>query len=317
MNANDVIESYVTDVALQLPRKQRSDVAFELRALLKEGLQDKAEAAGRGADAAIAIEFLHAFGRPEDVAARYRPTLTIIDPADGHAFVRATVIGLTIIWGVGLLQYMQQPIASGSDFLRALGQWWGANLLPSLWWPGLLVVSFGASSWLRRRSPQTSQWQPRSGNRIAGGRASLVLGIVGILCGAFVLIDPRWILDFFWGGHAAPAAYQALTYTDGFLGRQAPLLFVLILLNIPLLLAVIVKGRWSASLRRMETVLALATCAVLAWTVLDGPVFIAVASNQMMKLSMVLIIAFMLINFGVKAYRDVRPVPNQRMQSER
>ena len=37
MNANDVIEAYVTDVALRLPRRQRNDVAFELRALLNEG----------------------------------------------------------------------------------------------------------------------------------------------------------------------------------------------------------------------------------------------------------------------------------------
>ena len=34
MNANDVIEAYVTEVALRLPRKQRNDVAFELRAQL-------------------------------------------------------------------------------------------------------------------------------------------------------------------------------------------------------------------------------------------------------------------------------------------
>ena len=80
MNANDLIESYVIDVAVQLPRKQRNDVAFELRALLNEGLQDKAEAAGRHVDATMATEFLRAFGRPADVAARYRPTLTIIDP---------------------------------------------------------------------------------------------------------------------------------------------------------------------------------------------------------------------------------------------
>ena len=38
MNANNVIESYVTDVALQLPRRQRNDVAFELRALLQVSL---------------------------------------------------------------------------------------------------------------------------------------------------------------------------------------------------------------------------------------------------------------------------------------
>ena len=66
MNANDLIESYVTDVAVQLPRKQRNDVAFELRALINEELQARAEAAGRGVDAAMATEFLQAFGRPED-----------------------------------------------------------------------------------------------------------------------------------------------------------------------------------------------------------------------------------------------------------
>ena len=48
MNANDVIESYVTEVAVKLPRKQRNDVAFELRALINEELQGRAEAAGRG-----------------------------------------------------------------------------------------------------------------------------------------------------------------------------------------------------------------------------------------------------------------------------
>src|SRR5262249_18639896 len=82
MNANELIESYVTDVAVRLPRKQRNDVAFELRELLTEELQAKAEATGRDADAAMATELLQAFGRPVDVAARYRPTLTVIDPAD-------------------------------------------------------------------------------------------------------------------------------------------------------------------------------------------------------------------------------------------
>jgi hypothetical protein len=312
MNADDVIESYVTDVAVQLPRRQRNDVAFELRALLNEGLQDKAEAAGRDLDAAMAIEFLRAFGRPAEVAARYRPTLTIIEPEDGHAFLRATVIGLAIIWGVGLLMRLQQLIDSGSDFLSALGQWWGATVISSLWWPGLLVVSFATTSWLRRRWPQTWEWKPLAGDRIHGGRAALVLGIVGILCGLFVLIDPRWLLDVFWGGRAAPAAYQALTYVDAFHQRQAPCLFVLILLNVPLLIAVIVQGRWSALMRRIEMGIGLATCAVMAWTVLDGPVFMASNSNQAIKSSMTLIVVLMLIKLGIDLHRSVRPTPNQQ-----
>src|SRR5947209_4777111 len=107
MNAKDVIESYVTDVAVRLPRKQRNDVAFELRALLNEELQAKAEAAGHvsdaadAVDAAIATELVQSWGQPREVAARYRPTLTVIDPADGPTFLRATVIGLAVIWCLG------------------------------------------------------------------------------------------------------------------------------------------------------------------------------------------------------------------------
>jgi hypothetical protein len=315
MNANDLIESYVTDVAVKLPRKVRNDVAFELRALLNEELQAKAEAAGRGVDAAMATELLHAFGRPVDVAARYRPTLTIIDPADGHTFLRAAVIGLAIIWCVGLLMRLRQPIDSGWDLLTALGQWWGTTVIPSLWWPGLLVVSFGVASWVRRRWPQTSEWKPRAGDRIHGGRAALVMGVVGILCGLLVLIDPRWLLDVLFGSRAAPAAYEAFTYTDTFRQRQAPFLLVLIVLNIPLLITVIVKGRRSAIMRRIEVGLSLATCAVLVWTVLDGPVFIAPSSDRTVKFFLVLIVAFTLISIGIKLYRSVRPAPNQQIQA--
>jgi len=316
MNANDVIESYVTDVAVRLPRKQRNDVAFESRALINDGIQDKAEAAGRVVDAAMATEFLRAFGRPEDVAARYRPTLTIIDPTDGYAFVRASAIGLAIIWGAGLVEVLQQPIGSGLDFLTTLGRWWGSTLIPSLWWPGVLVVGFGIASWLRRRqSPQSSHWRPRAGDRIPGGRAAMVMALLGILCGLAVLIDPRWVLELLFRGQMAPAAYDALTYTETFRHRQAPSLLVLLALNIPLLITVIVSGRWSAMMGRIDTGLRLLTCAMLGWIVLDGPVFIASGSDQMIKFFMAVIATVTLIDLGIKLHRSVKPAPSQQSQS--
>ena len=310
MNANDVIESYVTDVAVQLPRRQRNDVAFELRALINEELQDRAEAAGRGVDAAMATEFLQGFGHPEEVAARYRPALTLIDPADGHKFLRMTVIGLAIIWCLGLLQRLGQPIGSAGDVLNLLGQWWTGTAIPSLWWPGVLVVWFGLAAWSRRRWPQTPAWKPRARDRIHGGRAAMVMALVGMLCGLYVLIEPRWVLDFFWGGRAAPAAYQALTYTDAFLQHQAPWLLALLLFNIPVFIAVIVKGRWTATLRRIETTSSLVTCAVLAWTVLNGPVFMTPVSDGTAKFFVVLIIAFTLFAMAVKSRKKVVPAPN-------
>lgn len=321
MNANDTninewIESYVDDVALKLPRRQRADVAFELRALLHEELQARADAAGRPADAAMAMALLQTFGHPKEVAARYRPTLTIIDPADGHAFRRITLIGLAVIWGAGLLEVLQQPIGSGWDLLTPLSQWWLGVAIPSLWWPGMLVVGFALAARSRRKRPHAAVWTPRTGKRTHANRIAMAAGIVGILCGVFVLIEPRWLLEIVWQGRAAQEAYTALTYAEPFRHRQAPILLALLLLNIPMLIAAILGGRWSVNMRRMETALSLITCGVMLWTVLDGPVFMADSSDSTVKLAMVVIVAVTLINFGIQAFRRVRPRPDRGVPAQ-
>jgi hypothetical protein len=311
MTANDVIESYVNDVAVRLARRQRNDVAFELRALLHEELQARADAAGRAADVAMATELVNAFGRPADVAARYRPTLTIIDPADGHTFLRASLIGCAILWAIGLAL----QLLPGGDVLSALGRWWTGSVIPSLWWPGLLVVNFGIAAWARRRWPQRSEWKPRPADRIHGGRAALGLGLVYIVCGVLVLLDPAALLNLVLGGHAAPAALTALTYTDTFRQRLAPLLLALLLLNIPLFISVLVQGRWSDRMRRVELALSLVTCAVLAWTALDGPVLLAAASDRTLKSCLLLIVAWQLLQLGVTLRRSVQPSPDRQLQA--
>lgn len=315
MNANEVIESYVADVALQLPRKQRNDVAYELRALIGEGLQDRAEAAGREPDAAMAIAFLREFGRPDEVAARYRPNLIIIDPADAHAFLRISVIGLVIIWGLGLWSSLSQPIDSGlstlSVFGHRWGHWWGSVFLPSLWWPGVLVTGYALAAWIRRRWPQTAQWEPRSGDRIQGGRAAMALALLGMACGLYILTQPTVVLDLIFGGRAAPVAYQALTYTDTFLQRQAPWMFALLAFNLPFYAAVMVRGRWSPTLRRIETVFVLLTCAAMLWVIVDGPVMMTQTSDRTAKALMALIVAFSLLTTAVQALRKVKPAPDR------
>ena len=310
MTANDLIESYVADVAVRLPRKQRNDVAFELRALLQEELQAKADTAGQGVDVRMATEMLRAFGHPGDVAARYLPTLTIIDPADGRKFLHASVIGLAIIWVLGLVTRLRQPIDSGWDLLSVLGQWWGGTVIPSLWWPGLLVTAFGAAAWTRRQWPQSSEWKSLAGDRLQGGRAGMAVGLVAMVCGLYLLIKPRWLLDALWGGHAAPAAYQALTYADAFLQGPAPYLLALITLNIPLFALAIMKGRWSDTLRAADTALSVSTCAMMGWAVLGGPIFLAPGSDQTVKFAMALIIAGTLVQWGIKVHRRVRPAPS-------
>lgn len=317
MTANDLIEAYVADVARRLPRAQRNDVAFELRALLREELQARAEGAGRDADPAMATALLRDFGRPAEVAARYRPALTIVDPADGRAFLRATVIGLAIIWTLGLLTRLRQPIGSGLDLLQPLSEWWLGTVIPSLWWPGLLVVGFGLAAWSRRRWPGKAEWTPRAEDRAEVSRAALVLGLAGIVCGVLVLLDPRWFVDLLLGGRAAPSLQEAFAYTEAFRRRQAPWLLGLILLNVPLLITVLAHGRWTVPLRRAHTVLSLATCAVMTWTVLDGPMYAAPATDRTAKAAIVVLIALSLGTTVRQWIRSVRPSPGGPMRVAR
>ena len=179
----------------------------------------------------------------------------------------------------------------------------------------MLVVYFGAAAWVHRRWPNTAVWKPRAGDRIQGGRVGMVMALIGILCGTYVLIDPRVVLDIVWNGRAVAVAYESLTYTDTFLQRQAPWVLALLLVNIPMFITRIVMGRLPAIMRRIETALGLITCAVLTWTILDGPVFMTETSDKTAKFLVALIVAFTLIYFAVKAYRIVRPMPNQRLHS--
>jgi hypothetical protein len=311
-DANALIDTYVADVAVRLPRRQRDDVAFELRALLHEELQAKAEDAGRVVDAEMALALLRAFGRPADVAARYRPTLTIVDPADGRTFLVWSVAGLAVIWGLGLLELLQHGADGGWDWghmATLLGQWLGGTVVSSLWWPGVLVTGFAMAAASRRRRPRESTWTPRSVDRITGGRMTLALGLVGMLGGIALLIEPRWVLDIVWRGHAAPAAYTALTYTDAFLRGPAFVLLALVAVNVPLGLAAMAQGRWTPTLRRIETALSLVTCAAMLWAVADGPIFLSERSDSTAKLLMALIAAYIVIHHAITAYRRVRPAP--------
>lgn len=310
MTANEVIECYVSDVAVQLPRKQRNDVAFELRALLGEELQARAADTGRAPDAAMALELLRGFGRPVDVASRYRPTLTVIDPVDGYSFVRALWIGLAVIWSMGLLGALSRMPETASELLQVLGQWLAQSVFGALWWPGLLVLCFGAGAWSRRRGPASNEWQPLAPDRIVGSRVGLVLGIVGILAGLYLLVEPRWVLDFFWGGRAAPVAYEALTYTESFRELRGPVLYTLLALNVPLLLAVLITGRWTPRLRRLEMAHSVAVILAMAWVIFGGPIFMTPHSDLFTKALMFVILVGCLLYLGVTAYRQVRPTPS-------
>lgn len=147
MSINDLIESYVRDVARYLPRGKRNDVAFELRALLGDELAAKAQAAGRAPDRALVMELLKGFGRPAEVAGRYFQRQAVIDATDTHHFLIWTLAAAITVCVMSRLS-PAGALSGGGLFLQCLG--------------GLVIV-FAVMGWWRRRHPGAVGWRPRRG----------------------------------------------------------------------------------------------------------------------------------------------------------
>ena len=134
MTAEDLIESYVDDVARRLPKKLRNDVGFELRSLLLEDLQAKAVEANRPTDPAMAMALLSAFGRPADVAEQYRPaSFVIIKPTDTNTFAVIAIMAVVLQWVVSLPPVFIQPEIFPGQAVSRLGAWWVSFGLGAFW----------------------------------------------------------------------------------------------------------------------------------------------------------------------------------------
>jgi hypothetical protein len=162
MEPDDIIASYVDEVVRRIPRRQRRDVGLELRSLLAEELAGRAADAGRPADDALALQLLTEFGRPDDVADRYRPAgFTVIRPADAPRFLWVALGGVAVQWALTLPAVFGAGAgasgaegAAGLDFWSRLAVWWLSWGLGAFWWPGFLItltLIAGAAGTARRR----------------------------------------------------------------------------------------------------------------------------------------------------------------------
>ena len=158
MNAQDVIESYVRDVARFLRRDARNDVAMELRALLHDELAARAATLGTVPDRTMAMEVLAAFGRPAAVATRYRSRDPLVEPEDNHSFLIYAVAGAL---GTAVL---------GGDGGDVMG------------WIGTVFVLFAIVGWARRRAPaERFTWTPTAPDKPArGGRWPALAAALGM-----------------------------------------------------------------------------------------------------------------------------------------
>lgn len=283
-----LIESYVLDVTRRLPRRMRNDVAFELRALLTEGLRDRAAGAGRLPDDAMALAIVRDFGRPDDVAARYHPPGDpIIPPSQSVGFAWASLMGIVLQWAGSLPLSLSGQLFPGVPESAYIGAWWTSYGLGAFWWPGFLVTVMMAAAWVRRTWPaKPVDWAPTvKFDRDHINRPAMMLGLGLALCGVAIWVFIAWIVTT----QDSPFS-RALAFDPDFMATRAPAVLLLWAAGIALMVVLMVEGRWRVLTRRADLWNKIASCLLLAWFVFGGRIFVTEAADQMTKGCLVLII---------------------------
>ena len=300
MNAQQLIEAYVDDVVRRLGRKQRNDVGVELRTLLGDELRAQASGEGKPADVEMAMSLLRRFGRPEDVAVRYRkPGFPIIEDANAATFVKLSAIGMAVMWLGGLYATFRH-----GGGLSQLGYWWTKYGLSAFWWPGFLVTCMGIASWVRRRFPVADEWKPRLIDRDRINRPLWVVALAFFVLGTIWLTNPAQFVEQITSGRLARSFYDVLIYDDTFRRWRLPILLVILTAQLMVYAVLIARGRWQSITRWLDIALSASGMAFLFWSLAEGRIFQSEISDRVVRGAMLLIGLFVLLDIAMKIYRE-------------
>lgn len=253
----ELIERYVSKVATALPSGQRADVSAELRSLLEEAVQERARAAGRAPDEALAAEVLREWGHPDEVAARYLPAdRYLIGPALFPTYV--TVVSMVIAIAAALL------IGFGLLREREWTQVMQRVFDAALWNFGLVTLIFAVIERTRRQERgRKKEFDPEKLEPVRDpDKVSLLAHEIGL----YVVLVVGYILNF-----RLDLPYLAVTPE---FAQFVPLLNAWLLGVLVLNAFVLTDGRWTAATRWAQLLLGLFGI-YIAWQVYLSAPFIA------------------------------------------
>jgi hypothetical protein len=291
MHATEVIEAYIDDIVRLLPRRQRNDVAAELRTLLNEELHAQGQAFGRLPDEDLALSLARAYGHPNEVAARYHQVWTIIDPAASRNFAKAAIIGAGVLLVLSVLTRPLPSLWKIADGLVKIG---------ILAWLGILVVAFGAKNWIHWRWPTTRVWKPHDRDRVSRVGTAVLVPIATF----FIILysAPTWVLDRVLGDRFNTSW---AVYTADFQQLRLPCFIGLMVGLLALLSFVAIQGRWNRLMRYINIGLNMAlACLILSFAV-GGNIFQSSVVDQIARNVLALVALIYVPSVGVQLYGEM------------
>ncbi len=310
MDANDLTARYVHAVVRLLPKGDRDDVAAELGTLVEETLQERARAAGRPADEALALDVLNSFGPPEAMADQYgQPPRWLLGPSYLPAYfvtlkvVAAVVIGVSVfsfVWSFG----GGQPPWSDA-FLTFAGTLTGlaATLLVNV---GLITIVFAALERVHPSRPQVSDWDPLQLPAVDDpdrvDRADRVTEI------GFDVIQLVLFNGFAHGRLAMlamGAAPSAFHFTSGF-ARFIPWINLMFVARIGVGVLLLRHGRWNRMLRAADLVVGAYTLTLFLQILAGGDIVASQGLSTLIKLVLASLTVVSVFDVARQGWRLVR-----------
>lgn len=277
----DLIERYVHQVGLELPKRQREDVENELRSLLQDMVEDRAQTKVEYADEEIVVAVLREFGRPYAVAVSYREEKQDLIAAELFPIFKFVVKFTTAVFSLWMLFGVTVATVGSAQSIGA----WVDQLLAGIpefadfifWLVGLIAVVFSILGWIFSKvmGGDFGEWDPRKLPKVNDpaqvDQGRMFLRTFFVVVFLFLLnVNPEWVGVFLFneeGMYAVPLL--SANFYDNLLPWVNLLLIATFLLNLPKL----VTGYKTTAVRWLEVGKDLLMAVVAGILLMNSPVF--------------------------------------------
>lgn len=310
MEVNELIERYVHEVGQHLPRNGRDDIQLELSSLVHDALDERAADSDSEPTVKMAAEVLREFGKPEAMAAQYRPEQYLIGPQLFPVFKLVLTIVLVIISvvhvaGLVFMLLRGETAVFGQDAWSWFGNYFQSAALNA----GIITMIFAAVeraqivNWAEQSKVETA-WDPldlppvKDPNRI--NRFELIFGMLWTV--AFIILFnfyPEWIgVTTFSGDDTEVFRLLAPAFAV-----HIPWLTLSWTLELALKGLVLARGRWTRVTRWLQLALIPLDVYILNRIRTGGEIFTISGLTVVVKLGLILVIAIVVLDGLYKLYQ--------------
>ncbi len=314
MEAKELIERYVHEVGQQLPTNMRTDIVLELRSLLQDNLDDMAADMGQEPTVKMAEAMLKEFGRPEEIAARYRPERYLIGPEIFPLFRQVLVIVFLVtsalpIAGLVLTLLNSEITIFGVDGWNWLGNY-VRNVLVSA---GIVTIIFAIVEYTQDTSwkqSQEAEWDPMSLPAVKDGervnRLETAFGMMWSV--AFIILFNfyrHWIVAIIPAG----GEVQRIPLLAPEFAAFVPWLTLSWGLELALKSVVLLRGRWTRLTRWLELALVPLDIYIINLMRQADELLTIPGLTQVVQVGLAFVIVILVLDGLYKLYRLLAPHP--------